>query len=122
MRIIQVTTEAVHPTGANTVVENHTEVLSRGEGHNKIIIEANTMVTMDNIIPPVAAIMIIIMAIIKVEVAVAMVETIIDYAVSEEAITETITIINTIILHTWITVQTIWSTMHTLWWFSKTLF
>ena len=38
----------------------------------------------------------IIMAIIEVEVAVAMVETIIDHAVTEEAITEDITIINTI--------------------------
>ena len=52
MRIIEVTTEAVDPTGANTVVENYTEVLSRGEGDNKIIIEANTKATVDNLIPP----------------------------------------------------------------------
>ena len=99
MRIIEVTIEAVDPTGANTVVENHIEVLSRGQGDSKIIIEANTKATMDNLIPPVAAmimIIIIIMAIIEVEVAMAMVETIIDHAVMEEAITEATTIINTI--------------------------
>ena len=51
---------------------------------------------MDNLIPPVVAIIIIIMAIIKVEVAVAMVETIIDHVVMEEAIVESTTVINTI--------------------------
>ena len=96
MRIIEVTTKAVDPSGANTVVENHIEVLSRGEGDNKIIIEAYSKATTDNLIPPVAAIIIIIMAIIKVEVALAMVEIIIDHVVMEEAITEAITIINTI--------------------------
>ena len=65
MRIIEVTTEAIDPTGANTVVENHIEVLSRGEGDSKIIIEANIKATTDNLIPPVAAIIVII--IIKVE-------------------------------------------------------
>ena len=96
MRIIEVTTEAVDPIGANTVVENHTEVPSRGEGDSKIIIEANIKATADNLIPPMAAIIIIIMAIIKIEVAVAMVETIIDHVVMEEAITKATTIINTI--------------------------
>ena len=98
MRIIEVTIEAVDPTGANIAVENHIEVLSKGEGDNKIIIEANTKAIADNLIPPMAAIIIIIMAIIKVEVtmAVAIVETIIDHTVTEEAITEAITIINTI--------------------------
>ena len=96
MRIIEVTTEAVDPTGANTVVENHVEVLSTGEGDNKIIIETNTKTTADNLIPPVAAIIIIIMAIIEVEVAMAIVEIVIDHTVAEEAITEAITIINTI--------------------------
>ena len=95
-RIIEVTIEAVDPTGTNIVVENHIEVLSKGEGDNKIIIEANTKPTEDNLTPPVAAIIIIIMAIIEVEAAVAMVATIIDHAVMEEAITEAITIINTI--------------------------
>ena len=94
MRIIEVTTEAVDPTRANTVVKNHIEVLSRGEGGNKIFIEANTKATMDNLIPPSAAVRIIIMAIIKVEVA--MVETIIDHGVEEEAITRAIIIANTI--------------------------
>ena len=51
MRIIEVTTEAVDPTGVNTVVGNHFEVLSKGEGDNKIIIEANTKATVDNLIP-----------------------------------------------------------------------
>ena len=51
-RIIEVTTEAIDPKGANTAVENHTKVLSRGEGDNKIIIEANTKVTMDNLTLP----------------------------------------------------------------------
>ena len=96
MRIIEVTTEAADPTGANIVVENNIEVLNKGEGDNKIIIEANTKVTVDNLIPPMVVIIIIIMAIIKAEVAMAMVVTIIDHAVMEEAITETITIINTI--------------------------
>ena len=96
MRIIEVKIEATDPTGANIMVESHTEGLSKGEGDNKIITEANTKATMDNLIPPMVAIIIIIMAIIKAEVAVAMVITIIDHVVMEEAITEAITIINTI--------------------------
>ena len=64
MRIIEVTIEAVDPIGANIVVESHTEGLSKGEGDNKIIIEVNTKATTDNLIPPVVAIIIIIMAII----------------------------------------------------------
>ena len=96
MRIIEVTTEAVDPIGANTAVENHTEVISRGEGDKKIIIEANTKVTADNLIPPAEAIIITIMAIIEVEVAVAMVETITDLAVAEEAIIKAIITTNTI--------------------------
>ena len=95
-RIIEVTTEAVDPTGANITVENHTDVLSKGEGDSKIIIEANIKARVDNLIPPVAAIIIIIMAIIKVEVAVAIEETIIDHTVAEEEITEATTTINTI--------------------------
>ena len=73
MRIIEVTTEAVDHTGVNTVVGNHTEVLSKGEGDNKIIIEANIKATMDNLIPPAESIIIITMAIIEAEVIVAMV-------------------------------------------------
>ena len=93
MRIIEVTTKAVDPTGANIAVENHIEVLSKGEGDSKIIIEVNIKATADNLIPPMAAI-IIIMAIIEVEVAMAMEETIIDHMVKEEAITEATTTIN----------------------------
>ena len=97
MRIIEVTIEAVDPTGANIIaVESHMEGLSKGEGDNKIITEANTKATADNLIPLVVAILIIIMAIIEAEVAVALVLTIIDHVVTEEAITEAITIINTI--------------------------
>ena len=92
----EVTTETIDPTGANIVVESHIEGLSKGGGDNKIIIEANTKATADNLIPPEVAIIIIIMAIIKVEVAVAMVVTIIDHMVMEEATTEAITTINTI--------------------------
>ena len=96
MRITEVTAEAVDPTGANTAVESHIKVLSKGKGDNKVIIEANTKATMDNLIPPTAAIIIIIMAIIEVEVAVAVVKTIIDRVVVEEAITKAIPITNTI--------------------------
>ena len=84
------------PYRANTAVGNHTDILSRWEGDNKIIIEANTKATVDKFIPLVAAIIIIIMAIIKIEVAMAMVKTIIDHAVEEEAITRAIIITNTI--------------------------
>ena len=96
IRIIEVTIEAIDPTGANIVVESHIEGLNKGEGDNKIIIEANTKATTDNSISPVVAIIIITMEIVKAEVAMAMVVTIIDHMVTEEAITEAITIINTI--------------------------
>ena len=96
MRIIEVIIEAVDPTGANIVVESHTEGLSKGEGNNKIFIEANTKTTVDNLIPLLVAITIITMAIIEVEVAMAMVVTFKDHMVTEEAITEAITTTNTI--------------------------
>ena len=96
MRIIEVIIELVDPTGANIAAENHTEGLSKGEGDNKIIIEAYTKATADNLIPPVVAITIITMATIEVEVATAVVVTFIDHMVAEEAITEAIIIINTI--------------------------
>ena len=70
--IIEVTTKDVDPIGANTVVENHIEVLSRGEGDNKIILEANTKITADKVIPPAEAIIITIMAFIKAEVFVSL--------------------------------------------------
>ena len=96
MRIIEVIINSVDPTGANIVEESHTEGLSKDEGNNKIIIEANIKATVDNLTPLVVAITIITMAIIKVEVAVAKVVTFIDHMVVEEAITEVITIINII--------------------------
>ena len=96
MRIIEATVEAVDPTGANIMVEGHIEGLSKGEGDNKIIIKANSKATMDSLILLMVAITIITTAIIKVEVAVAMVVTFIDHMVTEEAITEAIIIINTI--------------------------
>ena len=96
MRITEVTTEAIDPIGANTMIGNHMEVPSKGEGDNKIIIEANTKVTTDNLILYMEAIIIIIMAIIKAEVVVAMVKTITDLMVMEGAIIEAIIITNTI--------------------------
>ena len=96
MRITEVTIEAIDPIGANTVAGNHIEVPRIGEGDNKTIIEANTKVTMDNLIPPREAIIISNMAIIEAEVVVAMMETITDLAVTEKAIIEAIIITNTI--------------------------
>ena len=93
---MEVTTEAVDPTGVNTAVGNYIEVLSKGEGDNKIIIEANTKATVDSLIPPLEAIIIIIVAIIEAEVAMVMEESISDPAVTEEAIIEAIIITNTI--------------------------
>ena len=78
------------------MVGNHIEVPSKGEGDNKIIIEANTKVTANNLIPPVEAIIITIMAIIEAEVVMAMVETITDLTVVEEAIIKAIIITNTL--------------------------
>ena len=76
--------------------KSHIEGLSKKEGNNKIITEANTKATWENLFPPMVAIIIIVMAIIEAEVAVAMVVTIIDHMVMEEAITKVITTINTI--------------------------
>ena len=96
MRIIEVTVEAVDPIGVNIMVKGCIEGLNKGEGDNKIIIEANSRATMDSSILLVVAITIITMAIIEVEVAMAIVVTFIDHMVMAEAITEAITIINTI--------------------------
>ena len=96
MKIIEVTVGAVDPTGANIMVEGHIKGLSKGEGGNKIIIEANSKATVDSLILLVVAITIITLAIIEVELAMAMVVTFIDHVFAEEAITEAITIINTI--------------------------
>ena len=64
-RIIEVITEGIDPTWANIVVESHIEGLSKGEGDSKIIIEANTKATADNLILAMVAIKIITMAIIE---------------------------------------------------------
>ena len=77
MRIIEVIIEAIDHIGANITVGGHTEGPNKGEGDNKIIIEANFKVTVGSLIFLMVAITIITMAIIKVEVAVAV--TFIDY-------------------------------------------
>ena len=82
-RIIEVTIEAVDLIGANIVPESHIEGLSKGEGGNKIIIEVNTKATVDNLTPFMVATTITTLAIIEVEVAVAMVVTFIDHMVTE---------------------------------------
>ena len=77
MRIIEETVEAIDLTGTNIVVESCIEGLNKREGDNKvIIIEANTKATRDNSILPVVATIIITMAIIEAEVAMAVVVTI----------------------------------------------
>ena len=60
MRIIGVIIEAIGPKGANIISEDHTEGLSKGEGDNKITIEANFKATMGNLILLVVTIIIII--------------------------------------------------------------
>ena len=96
MRYIEVTIEAIDPIEVNIAVGNNTEDPSIGEGDNTIIIEANTKATADNLITPAEAIIIITMAIIEAEVVVAVVETISDPTVVEEAIIKAIIITNTI--------------------------
>ena len=66
----------------------------RGEGDNKTIIEANTKATADNLIPLMETIIITVMAIIEAEVVMAILETISDLVVTEEAIIEAIIITN----------------------------
>ena len=96
IRIIEVIIEALDPIDANITVGGHIEGPSKGEGDNKLIIEANFKAIADSLILLVVAIKIITTAIIKAEVAVAMVVTFIDHVVMEEALTDAITIINTI--------------------------
>ena len=96
MRIIEVIIEDADPIGVNTVVGNHIEDPNIGEGDNKTITGANTKATTDNSTPPMEAIIIITMAIIKVEVVMAMVESISDPTVLAEAIIEAIIITNII--------------------------
>ena len=96
MRITEIITEAVDLIEVNIVTESHIEGISKGEGDNKKITEANMKAIMDNLTPLMLAITIITITIIKVEEAVAMVVTIIDHVVAGEAIIEAIIIINTI--------------------------
>ena len=96
MRIIEVIIEAIDPIGANITVEGHIDGPSKGEGDNKIIIEANFKATAGSLILLVVAITIITTAIIEAGVSVAMVVTFINHMVMEEVITEAITIINII--------------------------
>ena len=119
MRTIEVIIEAIDPIGVNIAVGNHIEDPNKGEGDNKTIIEANTKAAMNNLIPPVEAIIIITMAIIEAEVVMAMVETILDLAVMGGAIIETIIITNTInITHMMMDYRlNNMATIHTLWWF-----
>ena len=88
-------TEATNPRGA--VVENSIEVPNIWEGVNKIIIGGNTKATMGNTAPPTEAITIIIItAIIKVEVDVAMAVITTGIIVTVEAVIQAITITNII--------------------------
>ena len=96
MRILEVIIEATDPIGVNTAVGNHIEDPNTGEGDNRTITGANTKVTVDNLIPPMKAIIIITMAITEAEVVMAMAETISDTAVMGEAIIEARIITNTI--------------------------
>ena len=96
MRIIGAIIEAIDPIGANIITGDHTEGPSKGEGDNKITLEANFKATASNLILLVVAIIIITTVIIVVEVAVDVGVTFIDHMVMEEAITEAITTINTI--------------------------
>ena len=96
MRIIEVIIEATDPIGVNTAIGNHMEDPNTGEGDNKTITGANSKATTDNLIPPMEAIIIITMAIIKAEGVVAVAETISDPTVMGEATIEAIIITNTI--------------------------
>ena len=90
MRIIGVIIETVDPIGVNIITGDHTEGLSKGEGDNKITIEANFKATMGNLILPMVTIIIITVVIIMVELAMDTVATFIGHVVTEEAITEAI--------------------------------
>ena len=97
MKIIKVIAEAADPVGDNkAVVGDHTEGPNLGEGANKVITGVNIKITMGSTMHPMETITIItIMAIIEVEADVAVAAIIIGVAVTEEAISEDITITNT---------------------------
>ena len=73
---MEVIIEATDPIGVNTAVGNHIEDPNIEEGDNKTITGANTKATVNNLIPPMEAIIIISMAIIEAEVVVVVAETI----------------------------------------------
>ena len=95
MRIIGETIEAIDHIGANIITGDHTEGPSKGEGDNKITIEANFKATMGNL-TLLMVVIIITTIIIEAEVAVAMVATFTGHMVTEEAIIEVIIIIHSI--------------------------
>ena len=93
IKITEAITEATNPTGVNkAVAEKLIKVFNKGEGDSKTIIGANTKATMDNLTPPMEAIIIIItMVIIEAEVDMAMVVIITEVAAMDEAIIKAIT-------------------------------
>ena len=96
MRITEVIAKATDHTGVNKVAKGLLEDPNKGEGDNKTIIGANTIVTTDNLTPPVEAITItIITVIIEAEVDVAVVVIITEVATTDEVVIEAITITNT---------------------------
>ena len=96
MKITEVITEAADPKGdKKAVVGDLIEGPSLREGANKVTIEDNIKTTMGNTIHPVEVIIIIIMTITEAEMDGAMVAIITAVTVTEEAIIEAITIINT---------------------------
>ena len=85
MRITGETIEAVDHIGANIITGDHTEGPSKGEGDNKITIEANFKATVGNLTLLVVVIIIITMVIIEAEGAMAMVTTFTGHVVVGEA-------------------------------------
>ena len=100
MKITEGITEATDPTETiKVVIENSTEVPNIGEGVSKTIIGDNTKATVGNTTPPVGAITIIIItAIIKIEVDMAVVVITTGVTAMAEAVVKAITITNIIII------------------------
>ena len=79
------------------MAENPIEDPNKGKGDNKIITEANTKATVDNLTHPTEVITIIITTVIfEVEVVVVVLVIISEVAATDEAVIEAITITNTI--------------------------
>ena len=98
MSIIEVMEEVAYPLGDNKdVANNPIKVPNQEEGVNKITIGGNTKAAVGNtILPTEAIITTIIMVIIGIEVAVAMVEIIIEAVATGAAVAEAIRITNII--------------------------